>query len=213
MEKLSLLTLCLVVFSLLSCEMFHTGGNPDEGRQYQCQEILRKHVSSLRFSAFAKCPYEKDCDIYMGVEVSKLGDSLKNKCFDEYELTLKTQDTSMVVNSSRRYLLPLTSDGYLHFSLVDEDGVEKKYDFDLSGIIHSFTVRGDSVDVNVMKDCSFKLYSCKKETVYGNNLLNGKYTFSVTDGCDSETSYRCSWHNQSSLGTDDLDIDATIYWK
>jgi len=213
MKKLSLLMLCLVVFSLLSCEMFHTGGNPDEGRQYQCQEILRKHVSSLRFSAFAKCPYEKDCDIYMGVEVSKLGDSLKNKCFDEYELTLKTQDTSMVVNSSRRYLLPLTSDGYLHFSLIDEDGVEKKYDFDLSGIIHSFTVRGDSVDVNVMKDCSFKLYSCKKETVYGNELLNGKYTFSVTDGCVSETSYRCSWHNQSFLGTDDLDIDATIYWK
>ena len=213
MKKLSLLTLCLVVFTLLSCEMFHTGGNPDEGRQYQCQEILRKHVSSLRFSAFAKCPYEKDCDIYMGVEVFKLGDSLKNKCFDEYELTLKTQDTSMVVNSSRRYLLPLTSDGYLHFSLVDEDGVEKKYDFDLSGIIHSFTVRGDSIDVNVMKDCRMDLFSCNKKTVYGNNLLNGKYSFSITDGCKDHYSIDCSWEKMDSLGTDNIELFATIYWK
>ena len=196
------------LFNLLSCEGFSTGGNPG-----QCQEILRKHVSSLRFSAFAKCPYEKDCDIYMGVEVSKLGDSLKNKCFDEYELTLKTQDTSMVVNSSRRYLLPLTSDGYLHFSLIDEDGVEKKYDIDLSGIIHSFTVRGDSVDVNVMKDCRMDLYSCQRETVYGNELQDDKYTFSVNEGCKDYYRYRCSWHNQSSLETDDLDISAAIYWK
>ncbi|MDY6331484.1 MAG: hypothetical protein SPL52_08260 [Fibrobacter sp.] len=208
MKKKWILLSIPFLFNLLSCEGFSTGGNPG-----QCQEILRKHVSSLRFSAFAKCPYEKDCDIYMGVEVFKLGDSLKNKCFDEYELTLKTQDTSMVVNSSRRYLLPLTSDGYLHFSLIDEDGVEKKYDFDLSGIIHSFTVRGDSVDVNVMKDCRLYLFSCKKDIIYGNSLSDGKYTFSVAEECDSESSYDCTWHNQGSFETDDLYIHAMIHWK
>ncbi len=211
MRKLSLLTLCLVVFSLLSCEMFHTGGNPDEGKI--CDRISKVLASPLELRLSIKCPYEGDCDISFSYAGVYLADTLSGPCFSGYELKLVTDDSLSIVRSLKSYPIHLSPNNHIRFSLVDENGVEKKYDFDLSGIIHSFTVRGDSIDVNVMKDCSFKLYSCKKETVYGNNLLNGKYTFSVTDGCDSETSYRCSWHNQSSLGTDDLDIDATIYWK
>ncbi len=211
MKKISLLLPCLVVFSLLSCEMFHTGGNPDEGKI--CDRISKVLASPLELRLSIKCPYEGDCDISFSYAGVYLADTLSGPCFSGYELKLVTDDSLSIVRSLKSYPIHLSPNNHIHFSLVDEDGVEKKYDFDLSGIIHSFTVRGDSVDVNVMKDCSFKLYSCKKETVYGNNLLNGKYTFSVTDGCDSETSYRCSWHNQSSLGTDDLDIDATIYWK
>ncbi len=211
MRKLSLLTLCLVVFSLLSCEMFHTGGNPDEGKI--CDRISKVLASPLELRLSMKCPYEGDCDISFSYAGVYLADTLSGPCFSGYELKLATDDSLSIVRSLKSYPIHLSPNNHIRFSLIDEDGVEKKYDIDLSGIIHSFTVRGDSVDVNVMKDCSFKLYSCKKETVYGNNLLNGKYTFSVADGCDSETSYRCSWHNQSSLGTDDLDIDATIYWK
>ena len=211
MEKNWILLSIPFLFNLLSCEGLSMGGNPYEGSH--CRGTSRTNAYSYMFFFELDCPFEGKCESFFFFLGNGTRENSEDNCFEKYELTLKTQDTSIIVNSNRRYLLPLTSDGYLHFSLIDEDGVEKKYDFDLSGIIHSFTVRGDSVDVNVMKDCSFKLYSCKKETVYGNNLLNGKYTFSVTDGCYSETSYRCSWHNQSSLGTDDLDIDATIYWK
>ena len=90
---------------------------------------------------------------------------------------------------------------------------KKKYDIDLSGIINSFTVHRDSVDVNVMKNCYFDLYSCQKETVYGNRLQNGKYTFAVNDGCKDHYDYDCIWHNQGPFEKDDLDISATIYWK
>ena len=109
--------------------------------------------------------------------------------------------------------LDLDADEHVRFSLLDINNVEKKYDIDLSGIIHSYTVRGDSVDVNVMKGCHLDLFSCKKATVYGSNLLNGVYTFSTTDGCKFVYSYDCLWQNQGSFETDELDIHAMIYWK
>ena len=64
-----------------------------------------------------------------------------------------------------------------------------------------------------MKNCYFDLYSCQKETVYGNRLQNEKYTFLTTDGCDKESSYGCLWHNQGPFEKDDFDVSATIYWK
>ena len=204
-----------ILCCLLSCDALSTGGNPSEGRPCN-QKILKVHPELLRFDITMTCPYEKKCDVELGFGVAKLGDSLDGMCFGGgAEWRFESIDTSMIVATKdwKTYPVILSMDDHLHFSLIDEDNVEKKYDIDLSGIVHSFTVRGDSVDVNVMKGCNLHLYSCKKETVYGNNLLNGKYTFSKTDGCDPDYSYRCSWHNQGSLETDDLEIDATIYWK
>lgn len=211
MRKLSLLTLCLVVFSLLSCEMFHTGGNPDEGKI--CDRISKVLASPLELRLSIKCPYEGDCDISFSYAGVYLADTLSGPCFSGYELKLVTDDSLSIVRSLKSYPIHLSPNNHIRFSLVDEDGVEKKYDIDLSGIIHSFTVRDDSVDVNVMKDCRMDLYSCQRETVYGNVLQDGKYSFSVNEGCKNYYRYRCSWHNQSSLETDDLDISAAIYWK
>ena len=67
--------------------------------------------------------------------------------------------------------------------------------------------------VNVMKECNLHLYSCKKETVYGNKLNDGKYTFFTSDGCDKDYSYRCKWRNLGPSKKDDLEISATIYWN
>ncbi len=87
------------------------------------------------------------------------------------------------------------------------------HNFDIL-LIHSYTVRGDSIDVNVMQNCSLSLFSCKKETEYGNTLLpNGIYTFSASEGCDSVLDYECSWQNQGPTQKDDLEIHVTIYWK
>ena len=211
MRKLSLLTLCLVVFSLLSCEMFHTGGNPDEGKI--CDRISKVLASPLELRLSIKCPYEGDCDISFSYAGVYLADTLSGPCFSGYELKLATDDSLSIVRSLKSYPIHLSPNNHIRFSLIDEDGVEKKYDFDLSGIIHSFTVRGDSVDVNVMKDCRLYLFSCKKDIIYGNSLSDGKYTFSVAEECDSESSYDCTWHNQGSFETDDLHIHAMIHWK
>jgi len=208
MRKLSLLTLCLVVFSLLSCEMFHTGGNPDEGK---CSYVLMEHATEMRNDIDMECPYDSNCRIgfYFGPAASS--NDISDCGVYEYKFVQNENIMKIRLNSSVK--LTLDSDEHVRFSLFDIKNVEKKYDFDLSGIIHSFNVRGDSVDVNVMKDCRMDLFSCNKKTVYGNNLLNGKYSFSITDGCKDHYSIDCSWEKMDSLGTDNIELFATIYWK
>ena len=202
-----------ILLCMLSCEGFSTGGNPNEGITCLSQEILKVHVESLRLDMTMNCLYKKMCDVNLGFDVAKLGDSLNNKCFAGYELKLVTNDSSKVVCSEKRYPISLTYDNHLRFSLFDIDTVEKKYDIDLSGIINSYTVRGDSVDVKVMENCSLSLYECHRETVYGNRMLDSKYSFSILEGCKKYYSYDCTWPNQGPLNKDTLDIHAKIYWK
>ena len=76
----------------------------------------------------------------------------------DYELNLVTSEFSKSVFSGKEYNVPLESNDHLRFSLIDINNVEKKYDIDLSGIINSYTVRDDSVDVNVMKGCNLWLF-------------------------------------------------------
>jgi len=159
------------------------------------------------------CPYGDVCKTKLSFLGSGAGDTLDGRCFSGYELRLETADTSRTVLENKNYPISLTSDNHAKFSLIDEDNVEKKYDIDLSGIVNSYTVRGDSVDVNVMNGCSLWLFSCKKGQVYGNDLFDVKYTFSRTKGCDEEGSYECYWQNQGPSKKDVLDIHAKIYWK
>ena len=202
-----------IVVGLIACDMPSlNGGMSGEG---QCnQKVLKTHAGSLALFVTANCPYEKECDVKFYFYVKGLPDSLKGMCFGGgVEWKFESFDTSMVAKDWESYPISLTPENHAKFSLFDINNVEKKYDIDLSGVVNSFTVRGDSVDVNVMKDCSFKLYYCNKDAVYGNELQDGKYTFLTTDGCDKESSYRCLWHNQGPFEKDDLDISATIYWK
>ena len=204
-----------ILCCLLSCDALSTGGNPSEGRPCN-QKILKVHPELLRFDITMTCPYEKKCDVGLGFGVAKLGDSLDGMCFGGgAEWRFESIDTSMIVATKdwKTYPVILSMDDHLHFSLIDEDDVEKKYDIDLSSIINSYTVRGDSIDVHVMENCNLQLLFCSKEIVYGSKLRNGEYTFSANEGCGDHYIYKCIWHNQGSLETDDLDIYASIYWK
>ena len=198
------------LFSLLSCDGFSTGGNPYEGPR--CKGVTKNHANKYYFELTLKCWYEEKCGLKLYFDAGYYSDSLSGRCFSDYELNFVTNETSKKILSSKEYEVPLSFDDHLRFSLIDINNVEKKYDIDLSGIINSYTVRGDSVDVNVMKGCSLWLFSCKKDQVYGNNLSDGKYTFLRTEGCDKEYSYDCSWFEQGSSGMDKLNIHAMITW-
>ena len=151
--------------------------------------------------------------------------STRVACSASYEYEFVQSDKKYIVKFNSNLALKLDPDGHLRYSLFDIDNVERKYDMDFSKIIHSYTVRGDSIDVKVMEKCSLSLHSCKKETEYGNTLLpngmtvygnllpNGIYTFSASEGCDSVLDYECSWQNQGPTQKDNLEIHATIYWK
>ena len=200
-----------LLFSLLSCEGFTTTGSNDPYSN-PCYGISKKNAYSYMFFFELDCHYGETCKAKMNFLGSGVGDTLDGRCFSGYELRLETADTSRTVLENKNYPISLTPENHAKFSLVDEDNVEKKYDIDLSGIIHSYTVHGDSVDVNVMKGCRLWLFSCKKDQVYGNDLSDGKYIFLKTEGCDKEYSYDCSWLEQGSSGMDKLDIHAMITW-
>jgi hypothetical protein len=210
MKRLWLL-LVSIVLCFVACDMPATGGNPGEGSL--CKGVTKNHANKYYFELTLKCQYEEKCGLKLFFDAGYYRDSLSSRCFSDYELDFVTTETSKKVLSAKEYNVPLESDDHLRFSLIDINNVEKKYDIDLSGIINSYTVRGDSVDVNVMKGCSLWLFSCKKDQVYGNNLSDGKYTFLRTEGCDKEYSYDCSWRNQGFGGKDELDIHAMITWK
>ena len=201
-----------LLFSLLSCEGFTTTGSNDPYSN-PCYGISKKNAYSYMFFFELNCPYGDVCKTKLSFLGSGAGDTLDGRCFSEYVLNLITNDSSILAHSGKRYPISLTPESHAKFSLIDEDNVEKKYDIDLSEIINSYTVHGDSVDVNVMKNCRFDLYSCQKETVYGNRLENEKYTFAVNDGCKDHYGYDCILHNQGPFEKDDIDISATIYWK
>ena len=207
------LMLISVVLSLVACDMPGTGGNPYEGLPCN-QNIMKVHADSLALKMTVNCPYEKVWDVKYGFYVAGLPDSLKGMCFGGgVEWKFESFDTSMVVKNGKSYPISLTPENHAKFSLFDINNVEKKYDIDLSGIVNSYTVRGDSVDVNVMKGCSLSLYECDRETVYGNLILDSRYSFSILEGCKKYYSYDCRWDNQGPLKKDNLDIHAKIYWK
>ncbi len=213
MRKMYLLFMPIVL-GLAACDIIPgTGGNPDEGRP--CNEnVLKVHDAALALKMTANCTYEKKCDIKLYFYGTEHPDSLKGVCFGGgVEWRLESFDTSMVVNDWKSYPVSLYQEDHLRFSLIDINNVEKKYDIDLSEIINSYTIRGDSVDVKVMKGCSLSLYECDRETVYGNLILDSRYSFSILEGCKKYYSYDCLWDNQGPLKKDNLDIHATIYWK
>jgi len=211
-----LLLLIPFLFSLLSCEGFSTGGNPSEG--LPCNEkVMKVHAGSLAFEMTANCPYKKECNVKLHFRVTSLQDSLEGMCFGNgSEWRFVSFDTSMIVTTklNSSYPVKLSQDDHLRFSLIDTNNVEKKYDIDLSGIINSYTVRGDSVDVNVMKGCRITVISTPRNIeIYGNVYPESFFTFSAKESLRSWFGYDCSWFEQGPSGMDDLNIHAEIYWK
>ena len=201
-----------ILFNLLSCEGLTTTGTNDPVSNH-CWGISKKNAYSYKFFFELDCPLEKKCTVVFNFLGGGVGDTLDGRCFNGYELKLENAGSSRTVFQNRNYLMSLSENDHVQFSLVDEDNKEKKYDIDLSGIVNSYTVRGDTVDVNVMKECSLSLYSCNRETVYGNHMLNSLYSFSLLDGCKEYFSYNCTWYNIGPVKKDDLDVHAKIHWK
>ena len=201
-----------IVFCLLSCDGFTTTGTNDPVSNH-CWGISKKNAYSYKFFFELDCPLDGKCTAGFSFLGSGVGDTLDGRCFKGYELKLENAGSSRTVFENRNYLISLSENNHAQFSLVDENNKEKKYDIDLSGIVNSYTVHDDMVDVHVMKGCSLHLYHCKKETIYENQLNYGKYTFSTSEGCDKDYSYDCTWHNLGPSKKDDLEISATIYWS
>ena len=216
MKKTGLLVIPILL-SMLSCGFLPgTGGNPEEGRP--CNEkVMKVHAGSLALEMTVNCAYKKECNVKLHFRVTALPESLEGMCFGNgSEWRFESFDTSMTVTTelNKSYPVKLSQDDHLRFSLIDINNVEKKYDIDLSEIINSYTVRGDSVDVNVMKNCRITVISTPRNIeIYGNVYPESIFTFSAKESLRSWFGYDCSWHEQGPLEKDDLNIHAEIYWR
>ena len=177
----------IACFYLLSCDLPATGGNPGEGRP--CNEkVLKVHDAALALDITANCAYEKECDVKLYFYGTELPDSLKGMCFGGgTELRLESFDTSMVVKDWKIYPVSLSQDDHLRFSLIDINNIEKKYDIDFSEIIHSYTVRGDSIEIKMPVGNFDMLVECPYCLDYGRS-------YSLCEG-----GLLCHYHSQTSL--------------
>jgi len=201
-----------ILFNLLSCEGLTTTGTNDPVSNH-CWGISKKNAYSYKFFFELDCPLEKKCTVVFNFLGGGVGDTLDGRCFNGYELKLENAGSSRTVFQNRNYLMSLSENDHVQFSLVDEDNKEKKYDIDLSGIVNSYTVRGDTVDVNVMKQCKISVFTKPHKTeIFGNTISNSLYSFSILDSREPWLGYECSWKQVGPLKKDDLEVYAKLHW-
>ena len=201
-----------ILFCLISCEGLTTIGTNDPVSN-PCRGISKKNAYSYKFFFELDCPLEKKCTVVFNFLGGGVGDTLDGRCFNGYELKLENAGASRTVFQNRNYLMSLSENNHVQFSLVDEDNNEKKYDIDLSGIVNSYTVRGDTVDVNVMKECKISVFTKPHKTeIFGNTISNSLYSFSILDSREQWLGYKCSWEQVGPLKKDDLEVYAELHW-
>ena len=223
------LILISVVLCFIACDMPSlNGGMSGEG---QCnQKVLKTHAGSLALFVTANCPYEKECSAKLSFHVTGLQDSLEDMCFGNgSEWRFVSFDTSMTVTTklNSSYPVKLSQDDHLRFSLFDINNVEKNYDIDLSGIINSYTVRGDSIEIK-MPDGNFDmLVECPYCADYGRSYslceggflchYHSKISLSAVVGTSSAWGKEFTFHyglsNQSTTHTDSVYVHGTIGFR
>lgn len=217
MKKIWML-LVLAVLCFIACGMPSlNGGMSGEG---ECSYIMKEHGIMTNFIRII-CPFDSICDVKFSFGPVAVPDDYG--CVAGFEYKFVQENEIKIVrknyfhselNQNTSVDLVLDSNKRASISLIDINNVEKKYDIDLSGIINSYTVRGDSVDVNVMKNCMIYVYTTPRNTeIYGNQISNSLYSFAMSDSRENWMSYDCVWHEQGPSKKDDLEIHARLYWK
>jgi len=212
MKKLWLLVIPILL-CLLSCDSSLVEENYSER---ECPYVLKKHSAYMETYIGIECFYGLTCNVKASFGLVK---EFSDECVISYEYKFVQDNKAQVIQRKRidsdpTVNLILDSKDYVHFSLIDNKNVEKKYDLDLSGVIRSYTVHDDSIDVNVMKDCRIIVFTEPEETVFfGHSDFGDQFSFSVLESKVPKFRYDCLWNKQSSLKTDYLDIYAEIYWR
>ena len=213
----------LFAMALLACSLPDPGCD-DHSCDEKCLPALRKHVKSMSIDLGLTCPLDTPCtaSLYFGI-VKELGWE-SQECHDGYEYTFVSGSIKDTVTKFSKKMLTL-SDDHLRFSLFDSAKVEKKYDIDLSSIIHSYTIDGDSVRITLPYPGEMKV-RCPICQELGENCdimsdkvcqyINENDSFmTVTIGYDWDNNYRFGYglSNQGSLGSDTIDVGGRIYFR
>ena len=212
----------LFVMALLACSLPDPGCD-DHSCDEKCLPALRKHVKSMSIDLGLTCPLDTPCtaSLYFGI-VKELGWE-SQECHDGYEYTFVSGSIKDIVTKFSKKMLTL-SDDHLRFSLFDSAKVEKKYDIDLSSVIHSYTIDGDSVRITLPYPGKMGI-SClvyRETEGYGFmghdyceylNEGNSPYSVAIDYNWDNRYYYDYGIVNQGSLGNDSISVHAAIYFR
>lgn len=208
--------------SLCSCgfsELFSTVG-VDPPPAWECKGTLKIHPQMLQLridliysSLFFGSVYHSDSS---------------HLCYADYEYKFVSKNTTEKIHKNSTLYSILDSDKHVRFSLFDKNNVEKSYDIDLSEILHSYTFKGDSVEIkmpeNGTTEISIACPYCSTHRIY-DSLCQGIFACnyqsteqkSVIVGTDSSWGksygFKLYLANQSSMKTDSIFIYGDITFR
>jgi hypothetical protein len=223
MRKILILSVFLLILNLIACGDVAIGGDGSGS----CNSVSKKHPNKIVVDVMMECPYGQTCEAKACFDIAYFLDSLTGRCGYNYELQYVSKDESKIIRSGQTYLMTVTPDNYIRFSLFDERKVEKKYDIDLSAIIQSYTVQGDSIKIKLPTknfDMILKCPYCSDRDkdhplCEGNSQCHyrGKSISNVVIGTDSTWGNYFTFHmgipKQSSSQTDSVYVYGMIEFR
>ena len=135
------LTAIPILLAMLACsDMIPLG--PSTAK---CSYVLKEHPTEMINIMSVNCPFKANCKIdFLFGPVS-----YTEGCLDDFEYLYKKGSYEKKVHMNTHVDMSLDSDDHVRFSLFDSKNVEKTYDIDLSEIIHSYSILGDSVEITL----------------------------------------------------------------
>ena len=219
MKKLALLFSFIGVLALLqSCGDLFNMGMDDPVRDTRPTYVVKSHVP-LRLGFYMSAPYDSAATIDVCFSslldvTTKVVDS-ETYYASDFEYTFVSDGTRQKVKSGAYAYPKVHDDGHVYFSLFESTGAEKSYDVDLGGTIHSWTRRGDSVDVVIPE--GFLMSAEKKGEPFwlsfiGDTLTNRTAALSFDGTWNSFYYLEAGKSKQSSYETDSIHISSIIHW-
>ena len=219
MKKLALPFLFLLsICAVTSCGFLGSGMSPDNNES----SYTAKTHAPLQMDFYLRCPYDSGCDA--SVDFGLIRQTIQKGSYTyeatNYKYTFVSDSVRQTVSMNSIVPLSIHDDGHVYFSLFDETGAEKGYDVDLSGTIHSWTRRGDSVDIVLPAYIdTMGIIETKENNIdfirwyLGDSLPNRTKTISYEHKWAYVYGFFGWLNNQSSYGTDRIYISASIGWR
>lgn len=203
---LLLLAIAALTAVLQSCEI---------SSESTCDNVLREHTEGMLWHLRLTCKYQEKCEAKI-TPLINLGEGPVHPgvCYDRYEYEFDDGKTKETVTMGTTVPVTVDDDDHVRFSLFDSARVEKTYDIDLSEIIHSYTVKDDSVEINVAYFNKVHLYTNGDIVELENmELENGRYSFGFNDGYKSDIYFVKNLNKQSSMNADSIHVYGDLYWR
>lgn len=229
MKKISLAFVVALIAYVASCSLPDPGCD-DHSCDEKCEPTIKKHLKSIEMHVAVDCDYDSLCMaryiVFSFAKVKSLDSaevyenpSTRPKvCYDGFEYVFVNDSIKKKVSSGESlHKIPLKED-HLRFSLFDEDDVEKKYDIDLSEIVHSYKYVGDSLEITVPDYVNtLNLY---KYIIYGNSHeiiqltpSSEKYVFFPDSMYKKYYDAKFEMNEPTFLGNDMFKVSVRIYYR